>query len=736
MSECSIRYLVYVIKAGLFVLPILALLVIDTFFFPFIVTKNIFFRMVVEILFFLWVFVAVFNKKYRPKVTPLMAAIGLTMFFLTLATVFGENPLRSFWSNFERMEGLVTHLHLFVYFLILTSIFKTKKDWKWFFASMLVVSVIVTGYGFMQLFGKVAIHQSDVRLDASFGNATYLAIFLIFHLFLIGMFFYWYKQIWLRIVLAVLFVLELFIIFFTATRGAILGLLGGVFLFGLLMAIFSLNKKIRYGFAGLMAIVILTIGAFWLFKDVSFIKNHQVLSRFSLMSLTETTVASRFTIWGMSWQGFQDYPILGWGPENYNLVFNKYYESSLWPQEPWFDRSHNVFFDWLISAGLLGSLAYWSIFGTALYMIWKGLKKKYFGLIEAAGLSALFGAYIFHNLFVFDNLTSYFVFFSTLGFVQYRWTEKRNEGQKDLQKSEFIKEITAGQYLLITVVFLATVFSLYFVNIKPAIANVELLRTLIYVRQGASSEIILANFEKIFNYNTFANGEAREQLSGYAGNFLINQQVSDEEKQIALAKAVEAMEKQVAVNPDDIRYLVMINALYTKQGQFDKALETINRAIEISPNKQQLYFAKTDVYLSIGQIENAIATMKHCYSLDSSYEEASKNLAYVLILNGNREEAEKILMKHFNKTIFADQRFLNAYSRIEDFEIVKEIWLEFIRLEPNNPQYYVSLAATYNHLGQIEKAVESIEKAIEIEPRFKEQGEDLIESIRAGTAFE
>ena len=29
----------------------------------------------------------------------------------------------------------------------------------------------------------------------------------------------------------------------------------------------------------------------------------------------------------------------------------------MWGQEPWFDRSHNIFFDWLINAGLLGLLA-------------------------------------------------------------------------------------------------------------------------------------------------------------------------------------------------------------------------------------------------------------------------------------------------------------------------------------------------------------------------------------------
>ena len=62
----------------------------------------------------------------------------------------------------------------------------------------------------------------------------------------------------------------------------------------------------------------------------------------------------------MSWQGVKEHPILGWGQENYIVLFNKYYDPKMYQQEPWFDRSHNVFFDWLVSGGILALLAYLS----------------------------------------------------------------------------------------------------------------------------------------------------------------------------------------------------------------------------------------------------------------------------------------------------------------------------------------------------------------------------------------
>lgn len=70
MSEKSRRYISYGLKAGLFILPFLALLISDSFFFPFITPKNFFFRTGVEILFLFWVFLAIFDKSYRPKKSP------------------------------------------------------------------------------------------------------------------------------------------------------------------------------------------------------------------------------------------------------------------------------------------------------------------------------------------------------------------------------------------------------------------------------------------------------------------------------------------------------------------------------------------------------------------------------------------------------------------------------------------------------------------------------------------
>ena len=88
MSQRSINILAGIIKWGLLILPVTALIVSGEFvgnlrgdlgnfaaailmpgvgdmFFPFITGKNFFFRIVVEVLFALWIFAASFDKKYK-----------------------------------------------------------------------------------------------------------------------------------------------------------------------------------------------------------------------------------------------------------------------------------------------------------------------------------------------------------------------------------------------------------------------------------------------------------------------------------------------------------------------------------------------------------------------------------------------------------------------------------------------------------------------------------------------
>ena len=173
-----------IISFGLFLVPFIAFIVADGMYFPFIVGKGFTFRILVEILFGLYIILFALSPEYRPKyswITKAVLAFGLV---ILIADLFGANVYKSFWSNYERMEGFILIIHLVLYYIVVSSVFRTKEKWNKFWNISIFSSVLMSLYGVLQLLGKLPINQGGVRLDGTFGNASYFAIYLALPIFL------------------------------------------------------------------------------------------------------------------------------------------------------------------------------------------------------------------------------------------------------------------------------------------------------------------------------------------------------------------------------------------------------------------------------------------------------------------------------------------------------------------------------------------------------------------------
>jgi len=252
--------------------------------------------------------------------------------------------------------------------------------------------------------------------------------------------------------------------------------------------------------------------------------------------------------------------------------------------------------------------------------------------------------------------------------------------------------------------------------------------------KGTDVNFMIGEFDKVFSYNSFGNGEAIEQLGSYAQNIFAVSGIAQQDKEKAMTKAIEEMNKQIQGAPNDARSYLILTTLYTKSNQLDEAMKAANKALELSPKKQQIYFVITDIYLSAGQNDKAFATLQKAYELDHAYQEAARNLAVISIVANKINEAEKILDEPEANwpAKFDISQLINAYARAGNYKKVAELWQILIFQEPNNVQYHVNLAATYLKLGERENTIKELEKAIELNPQFKEQGEYFINEIKAG----
>ncbi len=457
----------WVALGALFLIPLTPLIVANSYFFPFITGKAFFFRILVEIAALAWIVLALLDKEYRPRFSWIGVAVVAFVAWMFVADSFAINAAKAFWSNFERMEGWVLLAHLLGLFYAAGAVLRVEKKWRAWFLMSLGVSLVICIYALFQLGGVLAIHQGSTRIDATLGNSAYLAIYLLFNVFIALWLALTEKYAWLTWSLVALATLEGILIFYTETRGTVIGLVLGLSLAALLTALTAGRRARQAAGLGFMMIMML-VGGIYLARDSAFVQENHTLQRVTSISLQDGQ--TRFTLWGMAYQGALERPITGWGQEGFNYIFNKYFEPSLYGQESWFDRAHNAFIDWLTAGGFPAFFLYISLFGSALVMLWRSSELS---RPERIALTAALVGYGVHNVFVFDNLYSYVYFFAILALID----SQVGRPIKRLEEAGEMSENNGLTYALpVAAVTLCVV--VWFVNITGMQAATQLITAL------------------------------------------------------------------------------------------------------------------------------------------------------------------------------------------------------------------------------------------------------------------
>ena len=722
------KTLLWATRIGVFLVPFVPLIVASSLFFPFITGKGFAFRIITEVIFACYLLLALRNEAFRPKRSLLLWGVVVFLAVVFVADVFAENPFKAFWSNFERMEGFITLIHLGAYFLVVSSVLTTERMWHRFFATSVGVSAFLGIYGLLQLAGKIVINQGGVRLDGTFGNAAYFAGYMLSHVFL-SLFLILRHRLspgikWLY---GGAILLQILMLIFAATRGAALGFIGGLTLSLLLIMFFEKNnKQIRLGAIGVFVALCVLVFGLYTARNTDFVKNNQALTRFASVSTSDA--GPRFMVWGMAFQGFKEHPLLGWGQEGFNHVFNKYYNPNMWAQEQWFDRTHNIFFDWLIAAGALGLLAYLSFFAFLLWYIWKGTSEgveKPFSFMEKSVLTGLLASYVIHNFFVFDNLISYILFFSFIAFMHSRVGEvlpifKQVPTIKTDQGTS-----TAGAILL--VVLCAT---LYMGTFRPMSVAINLINGLRPQVGGVTENLTF--YKKAFTLETIGTQEVAEQAMQTAATIVASPSVPEPIKAEFISFAISALDREINRVPEDTRLYMFMGGFLNRLGRYGEALPYLEKAFATSPTKQTVAFELSNTLLSTGRALEASKILKEAFERAPDYGNARVSYAAASIYAQDFDTAEKLFSSTTPVTIRTDERLVTAYYVNKQFSKVIELLLMRLENNPNDAQTHVSLAAAYLSSGSRNLAVKELQKAIDLNPEFKKQGEFYISEIQAG----
>jgi tetratricopeptide (TPR) repeat protein/O-antigen ligase len=730
----------WVVIGGAFLLPFVVTFVANSLFFPYITGKNFAFRLIVEVMAGAWLALALVNPAYRPKRSWILGALSLFVLILAVADAMGVVPFKSFWSNFERMDGWITLVHLLVYTVIAASVINTEKLWKWLWWTTLGVSVYLAVYGLLQLAGVTTLGQGGsaglgARIDATLGNPIYFAVYMLFHIFIAAML---WAQSWAArargtrlapsLAYGFIIVVETLALFFTGTRGTMLGLIGGALLAAVLYALVRGSWRVRGAVAGIFALVVLAGFGVYGARDSAFVQDVGFLSRLATISISDPTIKARFLNMGIAWEGVKERPLLGWGQENYAIVFDKHFDPRMYGQEDWFDRVHNSIFDWWIAGGTLGLLAYLSIFLAALWALWRPLfirnEQETFSVAERSILTGLLAGYFVHNLTVFDNVTSYILFGTVLAYIVWRDTAAR--GVAAVVRREVLARGTLPYVALACAVL--TVGIAWWANATALAQNRALIAAISPQEEGVAKNLEL--FKDTIFYGSYGTQEAREQLAQGAARLASVESVSLADKQAFYTLAVEEVEAQAKASPLDARPRVFVGVVHRAYGNYDAAEQAFVRAEELSPGKQTILFQLGDTLLLSGKPEQALAAYREAYEAAPQFTDVRLRYAAAAIRAGYADLADELLEPLIESGEAADQYVLTAYASQSNFQPAIRIWQARVAAQPHDIQAFATLASLYYEIGDHVSARRVLEEGKAANPDAAAQFDSLLSQLQ------
>ncbi|MFA6354666.1 MAG: O-antigen ligase family protein [Candidatus Paceibacterota bacterium] len=729
----AIRYLIYSI---VLVVPLFYL---KQAVYPYTFSKTLFFQILCELIIILWISLVIIDKKYRPKLTPIFWAFLTLGLVLIINSIFGEDPLRSFWGTQERALGVYTYLHFILLGLVISSLGKEISFKKVAYFSLISAS-IVSVIGLIQLSNPNFLLAGDLasgRPGSTFGNPSFLAGYLLFNIFFA--LYFLLKQFWAGkerfnndnknwgevIFLGVVILLTVLSFFQTQTRGDIIGFgVALVALFGLFAfrppEIKTRVFRSRKFYASVFILVIILGGAFWFTKGNSIWESIPGLNRFKDLSFSDQGLKPRIVAIESAWKGFLEKPILGWGFENFNIVSNKYYDPSLLSinyQETRFDKPHNLVLEYLVVGGVLLLLSYVFVLGALIYSALK-IKDKLLGQVV---IVLVFG-YFIRNLFLFETIGPLIMFFVTTGFIDgfYRMSKEVEEKKEqrpgfDFKKGRDEPDIFAKN-VMIGIVLLGGVVWVYVLNVNSLIANklqYQGMNDFIQNNPGGALE----SFKKAIDiWSPYRWNVQRDYAAAVAENYFYKPEaISADEVKMAIV----AMEEATAEHPKDAYNHYALLDMYNEVSEvnknefLDKAEKEGKIALELSPNRQQVMFSLAKTKSLRGDTKGAIELIKKALDLNPNVADGHFYYGLFAHVIGDQELSYKELKraielgrkwKNYHEPLVVANFFADSGHLKEAIELYKKS----LEMEPGNPEVGIKLGIAYFFDKQNDLAREQI----------------------------
>lgn len=733
--------------AGLSIILFLPILTIPPYFSPADWGKSIIFRSIMAIMLFLFLWQIIYKKStillpdlknYTSK-SIMYALAGLFLVF-ALATIFSVDPYFSLWGNPIRSGGFITFSFYFI-FAILSFILFKKEDWKKAFDFSIIIGILVSLIAIAQYYG---LFQKTLlvagRPPSTMGNPIILGIYLLLLVFIALSFAL--KEIKLPKKIFYYFSVLLFIctILISGSRAAYLGLLIG----GLFFVLLYPKKMLAVKTATIVCLALGILAVFYINSTPNipkFLESNKIFQAIQpRLSLKLALADPRFYAWsGIDTKILLEKPILGYGPENFSVGFDKHYDPSLpylsqdWGN--WWDRAHNIIFDVGSQAGIPGIIAYLTLFTVLLWQLQKAKKKTENSseLMIMHGIQATLIGYFIANIFSFDTFSTCIIFFLLIGYSLHL-ASNNNDAGKEFHDIKYKTPITAVM-LIILAIFL------WQYNFMPFVINAEINKASNLAKQKYCGQA-LGSMDKTLLKHSFLDSYSRMEYVEFTktcADFFPENTLTYLKTDFELIK--DAAKKQ----PLYTRYWILLGSSANTLAMQEKdtairsdllkqANNYLATASKLAPKHKEIIIEQAKTEMLLENYENMMGYYEKCITLDPSQGDCYWRRAISEIYLNDAPSAQKDIKTAFEKGYGIDSKvslgeLSDAYGSISDYKNLVPVYVKLIEIEPNNAQYHSSLAFFFKEIKQYADARKEALKVLQLSPESKPNVDAFLKTL-------
>jgi len=186
-------------------------------------------------------------------------------------------------------------------------------------------------------------------------------------------------------------------------------------------------------------------------------------------------------------------------------------------------------------------------------------------------------------------------------------------------------------------------------------------------------------------------------------------------------KAINEYKRALLINRNDFVILNNLGLAFMNLENYDEAIPFLKEALSLKPENENIRYNLASVFRDSGRLSEAVLGYKNVINIHPDYPNVYNDLGDIYKQQGWMEEA----LKEYRKEIYFCQIKLSgnpsdpflladisyAYNGIGDYDKAKKLIDKALDINPNYRQAYLTLASIYRNLGNFTDALAALEKA-------------------------